>query len=128
MQQPNPVRTKHRPATIGCSNDPSLTLVATYLEQTVARLEAHRDNLLAAVCLIAIHDEQRNANYWLIQRYKAAHRIDPPTLLSIADSMFMVIDSVASGMVASSALTSYLHENGADVKAALDQFNKQVGR
>lgn len=128
MQQVSPTHTKHRPAPTGSNNDPSLTLVAAYLEQTIGRLEAHRDNLLSAVCLIAIHDEQRNSNYWLIQRTRAANRIDPPAFLEVAQSIFEVIDSVASGKVASSALTSFLHENGADAKAALGQFNKKVGR
>ncbi|MDF9778973.1 hypothetical protein [Pseudomonas baetica] len=128
MQQVSPAHTKHRSAPTDSSNDPSLANVAAYLEQTISRLEAHRDNLLSAVCLIAMHDEQRNANYWLIQRTKAANRIDPPAFLQIAQSTFEAIDSVASGMVASSALTRFLHDNGAGAKAALGQFNKQVGR
>ncbi|MGE8063850.1 hypothetical protein [Pseudomonas sp. NPDC089569] len=128
MQQVSPGHTKPRSAPTDISNGPSLDNVAAYLEQTIARLEAHRDNLLSAVCLIAMHDEQRNANYWLIQRTKAFNRIDAPRFLQIAQSTFEAIDSVASGMVANTTLTSFLHDVGADAKAALCQFNRQVGR
>lgn len=100
MQQASPAHTKHRSVPTDSSAVPTLANVAAYLEQTIARLEAHRDNLLSAVCLIAMHDEQRNANYWLIQRTNAANRINPPALLQIVQSTFETIDSVASGMVA----------------------------
>jgi hypothetical protein len=108
--------------------DEKLLPVASYVEQTLNRLDAVSANLLPAVGLIAIHEEQRNGIYWTIQRAKAAYRIDPPALLQVAEEMFNHIEKVSYNRISASELSIYMRDHGGKAKEALKPITMTAGR
>lgn len=119
-----PARAATPKAVIGHDRAESLAPVASYVLRALSHLEALSAKKLPAVGLIAIHEEQRNASYWTIQRAKAANRFDTPALVTSAEGLFNCIESFANNHIDAGELATYLLNNGAAAKEAASQFTK----